>query len=255
MGAVGRTPAGGQDPVGAGVQIGVVAGVAPTALAGDPLGVGGHTHLVGEGGVVVADHGAHDVGAVALVVARGAPADIGGVVPADGTTGVARTFVGLVQGGVVPLHAGINIGHKDAVALHAELGPEVIGVGVYDAPVEGLGSTFGNGGGGGDGVNKVDPGGTDESDFGEGGQVPCRLKVAGPDVEFVAGDKGLVAQAAVVQEGFRPFLGALGRLCEHPDDELAAFLPAHRVGRGEVGLFGETDDEIGRAASGQPVEQ
>ena len=93
---------GASDPLPGGEQRGVGAGVGLAALGGDPLGAGRDADLVGA--AVVADHGAHGVGAVAVVVARrGGRADPGRVEP---VVVVVDAAVGLACRGTWPASAG-----------------------------------------------------------------------------------------------------------------------------------------------------
>jgi len=58
-----------------------------------------------------------------------------GVQPAGCIGGVCGTFVRLIQRGVVPLHAGINVGNQDSTTLNAKGGPEVICVCIGNPPI------------------------------------------------------------------------------------------------------------------------
>jgi len=55
-----------------------------------------------------------------VVIAGGAAADVGGVCPAGWIGWIGSALEGLIQGGVIPLHAGINVRHHNAVTLEAE---------------------------------------------------------------------------------------------------------------------------------------
>ena len=93
-----------------------------TAVRGDPARARRHADLVG--GAVVADHGAHRVGSVPVPVGRELR-DAGDVEPVVVVVEAARcgvvAAVGVHQGRVVELHAGVDAGHDDAVAAHAVL--------------------------------------------------------------------------------------------------------------------------------------
>ena len=64
VGPVVGVAAGGQQPVGAGVQVKVWAAAVGAAGAGDPLAAGRHAHCVLQGGIIAGGLGAHSVGAV-----------------------------------------------------------------------------------------------------------------------------------------------------------------------------------------------
>src|SRR5690606_21869381 len=101
---------------------------------GDPFGAGGDADAVAL--AVVADHGAHGVGAVAVLVAGLAAAFAGGVeevvVVGEGAVAVVAP-VPVHERGVVVLHARIDGGDDDALAVDA-LGPQFGGADLFEVP-------------------------------------------------------------------------------------------------------------------------
>ena len=134
MRAVGRASSRCQDPVSAGVEGIIRAGARLAPLAGDPGRPGRHTGDVGQGGVVLGDHGAHGVGPVTIIVTGSAgTTDIGGVPPASRGGGVTGAGELIHQRRVVPLHTGVDVGHFNARTPHAQC-PHLVGFSVGDAP-------------------------------------------------------------------------------------------------------------------------
>ena len=137
MGALVGISAGGQDPVGAGIEGKVGATIGLTAFAGYPFGSRRHANLIGEGRVVVAHHSACDMGAVAIIVAgSGSPANIRGVMPTGWVGGVGAAPIGLVQGGMVPLHPRIDGGDNNPATLAIQR-PKLVGPRVLETPGQG----------------------------------------------------------------------------------------------------------------------
>jgi hypothetical protein len=126
-------PVGGRDHPLAGLQDRFHAGA--VVVGGDPLGAGCDADLVAR--AVVADHGAHGVGAVVAEVARRAAATaldvVEVVVVGEGAVAVVAAVL-LHECGMVVLDAGVDAGDHDAFAGDAELIPDAGGVDVLDAP-------------------------------------------------------------------------------------------------------------------------
>jgi len=78
------------------------------------------------------------MGTVSVVVAGGSAADIGWVCPTIRIGRIGSAFERLIQGGVIPLHTGINVRHQDAFPLDAKGCPEVIRTGIADTPIQGI---------------------------------------------------------------------------------------------------------------------
>src|SRR5690606_26311724 len=109
------------DPLARGQQVGAGAGGAGAALGRDPLGAGGDTDLVGA--AVVTHHGAHGVGAVAVVVTRGRATHAGRVEPVEHVAAGGGATVLAHQRRVVELHTGVDVGHHHTLAGDPEVAP------------------------------------------------------------------------------------------------------------------------------------
>src|SRR5690606_32074946 len=128
---------GGEHPLAGGQQGRAGAAAVLAALGGDPAGPGRHPDLIAR--PVVTDHGAGDVGAVAVVVARrGGAADTGRVEPVVVVVvpGAGVAPVLLSQGRVVELHAGVDAGDHDSVAGPTELVPHPRRADHRDVPLD-----------------------------------------------------------------------------------------------------------------------
>jgi hypothetical protein len=101
----------------------------------------------------------------------------------------------------------------------------------------------------------MDPRRPDRGDLGQGSDALGRWQVAGPDIELVTRDKGVIAQAAAVQGLLGPGLGLAGHLLQGTDDVPAALLPVHRVGRRQISLLRKADDKVRAPLAGEPIQQ
>src|SRR5690606_30757438 len=110
------------------------------AVRGDPRRSGSHADLVLT--AVVTHHGAGDVSAVPVGVGRLARRGACGVIPVVVVGEGAITVVAAVvvhQSGVVVLRTGVDAADHDALPADAEVGPDVVGIDVADAPIHGGG--------------------------------------------------------------------------------------------------------------------
>src|SRR5262249_20636436 len=118
----------GHDPLAGGQQRGLRATAELAALGGDPLGARGDADLVA--GSVVADHRAHGVRTVIVVVARHqrrVAADVRRVEPVVVVVELAVAQVATVfahQCRVVELDAAVDAGDHDALTAYPEVGPD-----------------------------------------------------------------------------------------------------------------------------------
>ena len=232
---------------------------AAKAVGGDPRRAGGDAHLVAR--AVVADDDAHGPRAVAAAEGIDAADGRGVGVLAAGVPPVVVVleFVALVapvlghEGGVVVLHAAVDVGHDDARAGDAVGGPHLVGADAGNVPLDGLGRLTLR-----DGRQRLDRRegqvGVNGGDLGQASQRPDRLGVAADDDQVgdvVGVDFGDVARPALAVERLEHGrLGALGRFSQRSQDKVAARLPiADVVGGAQVGLVGEIDEEGGCSAA------
>jgi hypothetical protein len=211
------------------------------------------TNLVRAGVTVVADHRAHRVRAVVVVVAGcegRAPADEGRVVPVVvvvvRTVGVAPAVLH-VDGAVRVPHAGVDVADDDPLAAGAERRPGQWSANGVQAP---LGREGAVPGGVPDRVgNPVHAVGLDLRHFRE----RCdRLEhvASRRDLDGVVDPERPVANTAVGEERAHAGLATEGDVVQAVEDELAARIAVReRAGRGEVCLFAKNDPE-GRLALG-----
>jgi len=85
------------------------------------------------------------MGTMSVIVAGGSAATIGGVIPTGRIRRIGAAFEGLIQRGVIPLDAGIDVGNDQTIALHPECRPELVGFGIRDAPVQRVDRSLGDG--------------------------------------------------------------------------------------------------------------
>ncbi len=216
--------------------------------AADPLRRRRHPDLVAE--PVVADDGAHGVGAVAVVVAgygrvgAAAPAArVDGVVPVVVVVaGAAAVLVD--EGGVVPEIPGV-LARDDGAGAGYALGPDVVGVDESDVPLDGLGCFGILAGNRRDRIHPHRRVGVDVCDI-----VPfCHgLDRVDPaaDPDHVGDPVGAVLDAERLEFIEDRALGSRGELGEGAKDIGAfGFLACQTVRRAEIGLFGEKDEKSG----------
>ena len=90
-------------------------------------------------GSVAADQRAHRVCAVAIVVNRVQRAKRGRVEPVPvmhGRAIGAVTTIFALQGGMLPVYAGVECGHDDAAAVKIESIPDLVGANLQDIPFD-----------------------------------------------------------------------------------------------------------------------
>ena len=225
------------------------------ALTGNPLCIGRHAHLIGQGRVIVANHGTHGVGAVAVVIAGGAAADIGGIFPANRVRR-GGALESLVQCRVVPLHAGIDIGNHNAVALHPKGRPKTGRVGVGYTPIQGMNAEIKEvPGQNRQGVNRGGARVAHVSHRFQRGDLAEDCHIAAGHGDFVAREEGLIFHAVLFQDRDHRSLRAGGCFFQGVVHIPAALIPiCHPVSLAQVGVFRHFDDIIRAAMRGKRVQ-
>ncbi len=206
-----------------------------------------------------------------VVITRRTAADIFRIEPAGRVARDGLALIGLVEGGVVILHPGINIGHHNALPLPKN-GPELVSLCINHPPAHLLGrqrsvihKTTGQRLQRRAGQvqltvrGRIDKRNTarhgNARHLRAGRQGHHRLQVAAPHIQLVARNESMRFQAALGQVLARPGLAALGHLAQRVINELAARLPFHLIGQAQVSLFDKAHDPVSPPLGGQLIQQ
>jgi hypothetical protein len=183
---------------------------------------------------------------VLVVVTRRAVAGVGCVEPVVVVVEGAVTVVAAVLGHqrrVVELDTGVDVRHHDALALDAVLRPDVIGVDVRDAPLEGVDGLLGRALG--DLRNLILHGGVEAGDLGAGREGLHRRRRSAEHLDGVGGPERLVLGLRAVELRDDAGLAGRGGLLERGRDRGAALVPVlDGACLAQVRLGPEVDPEI-----------